>query len=188
MSPAPSTATGWGLLGCAGAALLAGLLQLWAGQAPPSTPTATAASGAHPAHGRVPAAGQLSPPLAPHQPHADTAPRDTAPPPPAAATARPGNPPTTQPTTPPTSAGTAPYKILGHAPAPEGQALVLFGQGRVILVAAPMVLDAEYTVEAVLDDHLLLRHGPSSQGLVLRPPSAARRPRPVSDPEDWPRD
>ncbi|HEY9237705.1 MAG TPA: hypothetical protein VIP10_02595, partial [Burkholderiaceae bacterium] len=67
-------------------------------------------------------------------------------------------------------------------------AIVLFGGGRIVTVRGPGRLDDEHDVEALFEEYLVVRHGPTGVGTVLdlsdRRAVAAR---PV-DPEDSARD
>ena len=90
-------------------------------------------------------------------------------------------------TTPPERSDT-PYRFIGRLAQDAGSALVLFGQGRVVVLQGPGPLDQAHVVEAVLDNALLLRHLPSGRGLLL--PQEARAPVAwaVHDPETLDRD
>lgn len=81
-----------------------------------------------------------------------------------------------------------PYRFVGKSGSGAETAIILFGRGRVVTVREPGPLDDEYSVDAVFDDYLVLRHLPTSAGTFL--PLVQRRKvvQPTKDPEDLPHD
>lgn len=89
---------------------------------------------------------------------------------------------------PPDPVPPLPYRFIGRT-AVDGEAeLVFFGRGRTIMLKDPGALDEAYTVEAIFDDRVLVRHGPTSAAqfvpLVVRAQQAA----PAVAPDSLPRD
>lgn len=90
---------------------------------------------------------------------------------------------------PSVAAGPAmPYRVIGRSTTGSETALVLFGRGRVVTLQGPGPLDDEYAVEAVFDDYLVVRHGPSGTGSFLPTAPHRRASSPAQDPEASPRD
>jgi hypothetical protein len=84
--------------------------------------------------------------------------------------------------------GDLPYRFVGTSTSVAGTSIVLFGRGRVVTLHGPGPIDDEYTVDALLDGYLVLRHVPTGVGRFL----ALERRRPASgaaaDPEETARD
>lgn len=95
----------------------------------------------------------------------------------------------TPPRGPSVAAGPAmPYRLIGRSTTGSETALVLFGRGRVVTLQGPGPLDDEYAVEAMFDDYLVVRHGPTGTGTFLPTAPQRRAPGPAQDPEASPRD
>ncbi len=81
-----------------------------------------------------------------------------------------------------------PYRFLGRSASGTETSIVLMGRGRVVTVRGAQALDDEYSVEAVFDDYLVLRHLPSGVGKFLAFTQRQGMPGPARDPEQAPRD
>lgn len=111
-----------------------------------------------------------------------SAPRQEAPKaPPITASTRPKN-------GPPTQSADMPYRFIGSSASGSEPSIVLFGRGRIVTLHGPGRLDDEYMVEAVFDDYLVLRHGPTGVGKFLQLAPRQQVLEPPRDPEDSPRD
>jgi hypothetical protein len=80
------------------------------------------------------------------------------------------------------------YRFLGRTESSGASVIVLFGRGRVVTLNGVGPLDAEYMVEALSDQHVLLRHLPSGKGHFLPLTVPGRSLGSPRDPEDLPRD
>lgn len=81
-----------------------------------------------------------------------------------------------------------PYRFIGQATTGAEPSIVLFGRGRVVTLQGPGPLDDEYAVEAVFDDYLVVRHGPTGTGTFVPTAPQRRAAGPAQDPESSPRD
>ncbi|MDY0746941.1 hypothetical protein SNE35_20680 [Paucibacter sp. R3-3] len=86
------------------------------------------------------------------------------------------------------SAEPFPFRVLGRVAEGSVATVYLFGNGRIWKITAPGPLDADYAVDAIDDQHLLLRHLHLniSKTLELAPPPAASVATPKA--EDYPQD
>jgi hypothetical protein len=81
-----------------------------------------------------------------------------------------------------------PYRFIGRSASDTETSIVLFGRGRIVTVRGAAQLDDEYSVDAVFDEYLVVRHIPTGVGRFL---SLAKRQQSAElpgDPEDLPRD
>lgn len=60
-----------------------------------------------------------------------------------------------------------PYRYLGRVGEGADQAVVLFGNGRIVTLRGPGALDDEYAVDRLEDDYAVLRHIPTRAARVL---------------------
>jgi hypothetical protein len=80
-----------------------------------------------------------------------------------------------------------PYTFLGRFPEGETTVVVLYANGRTWTVRGPGPLDDRYEVEAVHEDHMVLRHVPLDK-LQLLALSAREVVALTGSPEDYPQD
>jgi hypothetical protein len=81
-----------------------------------------------------------------------------------------------------------PFRFIGRMEVDGQRALVFFGRGRSVTLRAPGHLDAEYVVEAIFEDRVLLRHLPTSTGQFLELKTSQVVSLPPPPPESYPPD
>jgi hypothetical protein len=88
----------------------------------------------------------------------------------------------------PTQPADLPYRFVGKSVNGSKTSIVMFGRGRIVTLDGPGPLDADYTVEAVFDDFLVIRHAPTGTGRFLELVQRQNVVESPQDPENSPRD